>query len=48
MKSFDSLSVLYGLLAVLPLGVFAWWLMSRLERRRSPSWKDWYKSYHSH
>ena len=37
-SNFNALSIFYGLLTVLPLGLLVLWLMSKLEHRRTPKW----------
>ncbi len=45
-SNFNALSIFYGLLTVLPLGLLVLWLMSKLEHRRTPKWNYWQKTGH--
>jgi ABC-type nitrate/sulfonate/bicarbonate transport system permease component len=45
-SNFDAMSIFFGLLAVLPLGLLVFWLMSKVEHRRTPKWNHWQKTGH--
>jgi hypothetical protein len=42
--NYDLSSVLLGLLAVLPLGLGALYILARAEKRRMPKWNAWQKT----
>jgi hypothetical protein len=43
-SNYDLSSVLLGLLAVLPLGLGALYVLGRAEKRRMPKWNAWQKT----
>jgi len=42
--NYDLSSVLLGLVAVLPLGLGALYVLARAEKRRMPKWSPWPKA----
>jgi hypothetical protein len=42
--NYDLSSVLLGLVAVLPLGLAALFVLARAEKRRMPKWNPWPKT----
>lgn len=42
--NYDLSSVLLGLVAVLPLGLGALYILARAEKRRLPKWNPWPKN----
>jgi hypothetical protein len=42
--NYDLSSLFLGLVAVLPLGLGALYLLARAEKRRMPRWNPWQKS----